>query len=181
MKTAPSAQKMSEPSAIPLVVVMGVCGTGKSTVGRGLADQLSCTYADADDYHPRENVAKMRDGIALDDHDREPWLDRLRELLEHHRNDGSGLVLACSALREIYRERLQPAGGRVRWIFLQGDRELLAKRMAERTDHYMPPTLLDSQLATLEVPSPHQALWCNVADTPATIIAQAHAYVTGNA
>lgn len=160
---------------------MGVCGTGKSTVGRGLAEQLNCPYADADDYHPAANVAKMRDGIALNDDDRAPWLDRLRGLLEEHIGKGTSIVLACSALREIYRERLQLANGELKFIFLRGDRELLAERMAARTDHYMPPTLLDSQLATLEVPAPRDALWCDVSDAPETIIANAHRYVIESA
>jgi gluconokinase len=156
---------------------MGVCGTGKSTVGLGLADRLGFPYADADDYHPAENVAKMREGIALTDEDREPWLDRLRGLLEEHLSSGTGIVLACSALREIYRERLKPTHGELKIVFLRGDRELLAERMTARTDHYMPPTLLDSQLATLEVPAPRNALWCDVAEAPETIIANAHRYV----
>ena len=172
---------MSNPSPTHAIVVMGVCGTGKSTIGRGLAERLNCPYADADDYHPAANVAKMRDGIALNDQDREPWLDRLRQLIEQHQTDGAGIVLACSALREIYRERLHPASGDLKFVFLRGDRELLAERMAARTDHYMPPTLLDSQLATLEVPAPRDALWCDVADTPETIIANAHRYVIESA
>jgi gluconokinase len=150
-------------------------------VGLGLADRLGFPYADADDYHPAENVAKMREGIALTDEDREPWLDRLRGLLEEHLSSGTGIVLACSALREIYRERLKPTHGELKIVFLRGDRELLAERITARTDHYMPPTLLDSQLATLEVPAPRNALWCDVAEAPETIIANAHRYVFGSA
>lgn len=168
---------MTNPTFPQAVVVMGVCGTGKSTVGLGLADRLGFPYADADDYHPAENVAKMREGIALTDEDREPWLDRLRGLLEEHLSSGTGIVLACSALREIYRERLKPTHGELKIVFLRGDRELLAERITARTDHYMPPTLLDSQLATLEVPAPRNALWCDVAEAPETIIANAHRYV----
>jgi gluconokinase len=123
----------------------------------------------------------MREGIALTDEDREPWLDRLRGLLEEHLSSGTGIVLACSALREIYRERLKPTHGELKIVFLRGDRELLAERMTARTDHYMPPTLLDSQLATLEVPAPRNALWCDVAEAPETIIANAHRYVFGSA
>lgn len=169
---------MSNANNSHAVIVMGVCGTGKSTIGESLAARLGCTYADADDYHPESNIAKMGDGIALNDTDREPWLDRLRELIEEHLLNGTGIVIACSALREIYRERLQPAGGQLKWIFLQGDRELLAARMAARTDHYMPPTLLDSQLATLEVPAPRDALWCDVADSPENIVAAAYHHIT---
>lgn len=168
---------MSDANNSHAVIVMGVCGTGKSTIGEILAERLGCTYADADDYHPERNITKMGVGIALNDTDREPWLDRLRELIEEHLLNGTSIVLACSALREIYRERLQPADGQIKWIFLQGDRELLAARMAARTDHYMPPTLLDSQLATLEVPAPRDALWCDVADSPETIAAAAYLHI----
>lgn len=164
---------MSESKPPQAVVVMGVCGTGKSTIGRGLADALDCPYADADDFHPEANVAKMRSGIALNDDDRAPWLDRLRQMMETHLNAGRSIVLACSALREEYRERLQPTGHPLRFVFLHGDRELLAQRMNARTDHYMPPELLDSQLATLEVPAPSVALWCDVASTPDEILAAA--------
>jgi len=159
------------------VVIMGVCGTGKTTVGRELAYGLEAEFRDADDYHPPENVAKMSDGMALTDLDREPWLDRLRGLIENRQSKAQRLVLACSALRESYRERLMPASGDLRFVFLYGERDLLVERMRARTDHYMPPTLLDSQLATLEVPSPAEALWCNVADSPAEILDQAMAYL----
>jgi gluconokinase len=168
---------MNEATSPQAIIVMGVCGTGKSTIGRALAAALECPYADADDFHPAENVAKMRSGIALDDRAREPWLDSLRAMMESHLQAGRSIVLACSALRETYRERLQPAGGNLRIIFLQGDRPLLAERMQARTDHYMPPELLDSQLATLEVPAPADALWCNVASTIDEILGQALAYV----
>jgi len=156
---------------------MGVCGTGKSTIGRGLAESLGCPYADADDYHPASNVVKMRSGIALNDADRDPWLDALREMMAAHLNAGQSIVVACSALRGIYRERLQPDGQPLRFVFLQGDRDLLATRLNARADHYMPPELLDSQLATLEVPAPAGALWCDVASPPDEIIAAASAYV----
>lgn len=168
---------MSDPNTPQAIVVMGVCGTGKSTIGRGLAEALQCPYADADDFHPEANVAKMRSGIALNDEDRAPWLDRLRQMMESQLSAGRSIVLACSALREDYRERLQPTGHELRFVFLQGDRDLLAERMAARTDHYMPPELLDSQLATLEVPAPSVALWCDVASTPDDILAAAIAYV----
>ena len=168
---------MSETLSLQAIVVMGVCGTGKSTIGRRLADALDCPYADADDFHPEANVAKMRSGIALNDGDREPWLDCLREMMASHLQSGHSIVLACSALREVYRERLQPTGFPLRFIFLQGDRDLLVERVNARADHYMPPALVDSQLATLEVPSPADALWCNVASAPTDILAKALAYV----
>ncbi len=177
MKIGPFAPVMSDSASPQAIVVMGVCGTGKSTIGRGIADALDCPYADADDFHPEANVTKMRSGVALNDGDREPWLDHLREMMESHLQSGHNVVLACSALREIYRERLQPAGFPLRFIFLQGDRDLLVERVNARADHYMPPELVDSQLATLEVPAPADALWCNVASAPTDILSEALAYV----
>lgn len=168
---------MAEATPPPAVIVMGVCGTGKSTIGRGLAAALDLPFVDADDHHPAANVAKMRQGIALTDGDREPWLDGLSTLIQTHLHSGRGIVLACSALRESYRERLQPTDRSLQFVFLHGDRELLASRLTSRSDHYMPATLLDSQLATLEVPAPRDALWCDVANPPATIVAQALAYI----
>ncbi len=152
------------------VVVMGVCGTGKSTIGRQVAAALGWIYVDADDHHPAANVAKMRTGTPLNDDDRAPWLDRLRALLSEHADRGAGVVLACSALKAAYRQRLAPPEHAPAWVFLHGERDLLADRLHARTDHYMPPTLLDSQLATLEPPSPDAALWCDVVESPATIV-----------
>jgi gluconokinase len=136
-----------------IVVVMGVTGAGKTTVGRLLAERLGAAFADADDYHPPENVAKMRAGVALDDADRAPWLSRLNALLHDADAGGGSLVLACSALKRAYRDRLAAGIPRIRFVFLDGSKELLARRLAERTGHYMNPALLDSQLATLERPA----------------------------
>ncbi len=152
------------------IVVMGVCGTGKSTVGQQLAATLGWTYVDADDHHPAANVAKMRSGTPLDDDDRAPWLDRLRELLVDHAARREGVVLACSALKAAYRDRLTPRDPPPLWVYLHGTRDLLAQRLGARAGHYMPAALLDSQLATLEPPPPATALWCDVADRPETIV-----------
>ena len=154
------------------LVVMGVCGTGKSTVGLQLAASLGWEYVDADDHHPAANGAKMRAGIPLNDDDRAPWLDRLRALLEAHAHSARGIVLACSALKAAYRTRLRAPEHAPRWIFLHGTRELLAERLGARAGHYMPATLLDSQLATLEPPTRDEALWCDVAADPGTIVRQ---------
>ena len=178
MKIVRWGRPMSETRHPMAIVVMGVCGTGKSTIGREIADRLGYPYEDADDFHPESNVVKMRSGTALTDADRKPWLDRLRALMTQHLTDGSGIVLACSALREDYRAQLKPADHDLKWLFLQGDRELLAQRLQSRSDHYMPPTLLDSQLATLEVPDPNEALWCNVIDPPETIVQTAWEHFT---
>jgi gluconokinase len=134
-----------------IVVVMGVCGCGKTTVGRVVAEAAGWPFLDADDFHPPANVAKMRAGIPLTDDDRWPWLERLADELAAINARGEHAVLACSALRQAYRDQLMRAGD-VRFVHLKGDRETIAPRLAERAGHYMPATLLDSQLATLEEP-----------------------------
>ena len=134
-----------------IVVLMGVCGTGKTRVGRALAESLGWPFYDADDYHPPANVAKMAGGVPLTDDDRWPWLDRIVEELAHAGADDGNAVLACSALRQIYRDRLARAGN-VRFVFLKGDLATIAARLATRSHKYMPASLLPSQLATLEEP-----------------------------
>jgi len=134
------------------VVVMGVCGCGKSAVASSLASQFGWRAVDADDLHSREAVAKMRAGQALVDADRFPWLDRVGAVLVEAAAESQGILVACSALRRIYRDRLRAACPGVRFVFLDGSRELIACRMAQRRDHYMPTSLLDSQLRTLERP-----------------------------
>lgn len=144
-----------EPLAI---VVMGVCGAGKTTVGRKLAEVLGYDYLEGDDFHPEPNVAKMRRGEPLSDADRAPWLAALADALARKLDAGTGAVLACSALRRRYRAAL--AGGRpdVVFLFLDGDAAVIRGRLEARKDHYMPATLLDSQLATLERPGPDEAV-----------------------
>lgn len=135
-----------------ILVVMGVSGCGKTTVGKALATSMRCRFLDADDFHPPANVAKMARGIPLTDDDRWPWLDRLAAELAASRASAEDAVLACSALKEIYRERLKRAGD-VRIVYLKGDQATLAARVAARAHQYMPPSLLPSQLATLEEPA----------------------------
>lgn len=134
-----------------LVVVMGVSGSGKSTVARRLAERLDAAFADADDLHPPENVRKMERGEPLDDDDRGPWLDAVRdhgrELVRCHPMS----IIACSALKRSHR-RVIDAAGNVRYLFLEGSRELIAERLDARDDHFMPSDLLDSQFAALEPP-----------------------------
>ncbi|MDL5205894.1 gluconokinase [Streptomyces sp. ALI-76-A] len=132
----------------PLVVVMGVSGSGKTTVGQSLAQLLHVPFAEADDLHSPENVAKMRAGKALDDEDRRPWLDAIAAWLLKH--DSGGGVITCSALRRSYRERLASASSRVFFVHLHGPAELIAERMAARRGHFMPVELLQSQLDALE-------------------------------
>lgn len=140
------------------VVVMGVAGSGKSTVGAALADRLGWDFVDADDHHPAANVDKMRRGEPLDDRDRSPWLDALRTVIDDHARRGAALVMACSALRRSYRDRLGVDGDRVRLVHLDVGRHELERRLRERTGHFMAVDMLDSQLATLEPPDPAGAM-----------------------
>jgi gluconokinase len=135
-----------------VVVVMGVSGCGKSTVGRALAPRLRATFLDADDFHPPGNVERMRAGIALTDAERAPWLDALAHRLMQAAAAGEPVVLACSALKRHYRDALRRGAPALRLVHLTGSPALLAERIAARADHYMPPALLPSQLATLETP-----------------------------
>jgi len=132
-----------------ILIVMGVAGSGKSTVGRLLAEHLGWPFLDGDDFHPAANVEKMRQGIPLTDADRLPWLHHLRELVSR---SGSA-VLACSALKESYRRILAGGDPRVRFIYLRADPALLASRLENRTEHFFTRVLLESQLATLEEPA----------------------------
>ena len=134
------------------VVVMGVSGCGKSTVGRLVAKRLGATFLDADDFHPPANVERMRAGIALTDDDRAGWLDALSARLESEGQAGEAAVLACSALKRTYRDALRQATPDLALVHLAGSPALLAERIAARPGHYMPPSLLPSQLALLEAP-----------------------------
>lgn len=135
-----------------IVIVMGVSGSGKSTVGAALADALGWPFLEADDLHPAANVEKMTSGIPLTDEDRWPWLDRIVDELGVVSKRSPDVVLACSALRQAYRDRLARAG-HVRFVYLRGDRQTIAARLTARRHRYMPVTLLDSQFATLEPPA----------------------------
>ncbi len=132
---------------------MGVCGTGKSTVGVMLAERLGAAFLEADDFHPPANVEKMRGGTPLTDEDRWPWLDAMAAALDEVARGGRNAVVACSALKRRYRDRLlggHAVGARI--VHLHGDEDLIAARLRARPGHFMPPTLLASQIATLETP-----------------------------
>lgn len=132
-------------------IVMGVSGSGKTTLGAALAGRLGWEFADADDYHPVSNKEKMARGEALNDDDRQPWLETLHELLVDSIRDGKPMVLACSALKQKYRDTLMHDLNGVALVFANGSKELIAERMRARS-HFMPVSLLDSQFNTLEPP-----------------------------
>lgn len=152
---------------------MGVAGAGKSLIGALFARDAGIPFVDGDDYHPRRNVEKMAAGIPLTDDDRAEWLTILGSKLREAREGGSGLVIACSALKRIYRDTLRrEAGAPVRFIYLRGPRATIAERLEGRRGHFMPASLLDSQLATLEEPGADEDAWVvDVRETPAAIVA----------
>ncbi|MCX7299804.1 MAG: gluconokinase [Rhodobacterales bacterium] len=149
------------------IVIMGVSGCGKTTVGKALAAGLGIAYQDGDDLHPAANVDKMRTGVPLTDNDRGPWLDRVAAEL----NAGAPLVIGCSALKRAYRDRIRSgAGGPVCFVYLVGSRDLIAARMALRKGHYMPLSLLDSQFAALEAPGPDEAITVQIDKSPDAMV-----------
>ena len=152
-----------------IVLVMGVCGCGKTTVGRLVAERMGVVFYDADDFHPPVNVDKMSAGIPLTDDDRLPWLQAMARLMPAWEEEG-GAVLGCSALKEAYRRALFEEGVSYRIVYLKGTRELIRERMTARTDHFMPPELVDSQFATLEEPA--DAIVADIALTPDEIADQ---------
>lgn len=144
-------KRVNRPHAI---IVMGVSGCGKSSVGEKLAEALHLQFMEGDALHPAANVEKMSKGIPLTDDDRMPWLDRIGEEMKASLEKSEGIIVSCSALKRLYRDRLRAAaGGNLLFVYLEGSRALLMKRMGERKGHFMPASLLDSQLATLEVPT----------------------------
>jgi gluconokinase len=154
-----------------VVVVMGVAGSGKTTVGRMLADKLAWEFVDGDDFHSSANKEKMRRGIPLTDADRQPWLEALRGVVLDWLQRGSDGVLACSALKRSYRDRLR-AGEDVRFIYLKGDDEVLEQRLRGRAGHFAGPDLLASQLERLEEPSELEAVTIAGALPPEAIVEQ---------
>ena len=153
------------------IVVMGVSAVGKTVIGRGIATRLGLPFVDADTLHPHENVAKMAAGTPLDDDDRWPWLDAVGATAA---DSPDGIVVACSALRRVYRDRIREHSPRAVFVQLTGSPQLLAQRAAERTDHFMPPSLLASQLALLEDLDDDEAGVCvDVSPIPDAIIATA--------
>lgn len=163
--------------AVPAIVVMGVSGSGKSTVGRELARRLAVPFIDADDLHPPASRAKMAGGTPLTDADRAPWLEAVGRAIAEA---GAGAVVACSALRRRYREAIVAGAGKpVVFAHLCGDADLLRDRMAARTDHFMPPALLRSQLETLEPLDPTEpGRSFAVSDGPEVVASRIHDWIT---
>lgn len=154
---------------LPIFVVMGVSGCGKSTVGKLLASTYELPFFDGDDYHPPENVAKMSKGIPLRDSDRESWLQRLNILAKDYRDKGA--VIACSALKKVYRDHLRQAiANQMVFIYLEGSKDEILRRLEERKGHFMPAGLLDSQFQTLEVPL--DAVTVSIEKSPDEIVSE---------
>lgn len=152
-------------------VVMGVSGCGKSEIGARLAARLGCRHIEGDSYHPLRNIEKMGAGIALDDADREDWLERLSAEIERAKADGRGLVLSCSALKRKYRDLLRQGDPDVIFIHLWGERSLIEDRMRARPNHFMPVSLLDSQFRDLEpLDASENGIALDVRDLPADLV-----------
>jgi gluconokinase len=135
-----------------ILIVMGVCGSGKTTIGEILSERLGWPFYDADNFHSAANKKKMNAGIPLTDEDRQSWLTALRDLIQDHRKQGKAMILACSALKEGYRRMMSGGDPEVRFVYLHGSKELIAARLDARKGHYMNPGLLDSQFEALEEP-----------------------------
>ncbi len=166
----PVARRAWELRPARIVLIMGVAGSGKTTIGRALAAELGWGFADADDFHPADNIDKMNAGIPLDDSDRAPWLAAIRQHLLSRQCRDEDVVVTCSALKKHYRDVLLAGIDNVLLVHLKGPRDLLLARIAARTDHFMKPSLLDSQLAALEEPA--DALVCDITLTPDRIVHQ---------
>lgn len=151
-----------------IILIMGVAGSGKTTIGLLLAEALNWRFSDADAFHSPENVEKMRQGIPLDEADRAPWLQSLRTAIEAWLHADENVVLACSALKNSYRQQLRINPDRIKLVYLTGTPELIQKRLQERPDHYMDATLLASQLSALEAPL--DAIQIDIDQSPQAIV-----------
>jgi gluconokinase len=158
-------------TAAPAILVFGVSGAGKTTVGRMLAERLGWAFLDADDLHPKANVEKMRNGVPLDDADRWPWLDAVGQWIDARHAEDRAAVIACSALKRAYRERLREERPWLGVVFLAGSEALIGERLAQRRDHYWPAALLPTQFAALEPPaSDEDAIVVDIGPLPDALV-----------
>ncbi len=151
-----------------IIIVMGVSGSGKTTIGSLLAKELGWPFYEGDELHPPSNIEKMKHGIPLTDEDREPWLNKIQKLIDQLTRKHQQAVIACSALKESYRKKIKANNQEVRFVYLKGDAALIASRMKHRHGHFMPPDLLASQFATLE--EPENVLSVDVSPPPQEIV-----------
>ena len=152
-----------------IILIMGVAGSGKTTIGSRLAARLGCEFADADQFHSEANKQKMAQGIALTDADRLPWLQNMHAAIEAQERQGHDQVFACSALKKCYRDLLR-GDSDLRLVYLQGSAELLAERLSRRRGHFFPVELLQDQLDNLEEPTAEEALIVDIGQTPEQIV-----------
>ncbi|ETR96183.1 MULTISPECIES: gluconokinase [Acinetobacter calcoaceticus/baumannii complex] len=155
-----------------IVIAMGVCGTGKTLIGELLSEQLACEFLDGDTLHSAANKSKMSQGIPLTDEDRMPWLQAIRKVIEEKQQAGETAVFTCSSLKRVYRDILRGPDQNVQFVYLKGSYELLQQRLAERAGHFFDPSLLQTQLDTLEEPDAHEAITIDIALTPEQIVVQ---------
>ncbi|MGL5875065.1 MAG: gluconokinase [Xenococcaceae cyanobacterium] len=153
-----------------ICIIMGVSGSGKSTIGNLLGKRTGWTFYDGDDFHPPENIEKMSRGIPLSDRDRQPWLLALQKLIDEAIARKSNLVIACSALKDSYRQTLHSSHQEVVWVYLKGDRQQLEQRLQQRHNHFMKSKMLESQLETLE--EPKEALTVSISESSEAIVAK---------
>lgn len=163
-----------------VIVIMGVTASGKTTVGTRASKRLGWRFYDADEFHPPENIAKMSRGEPLTDADREPWLQALHDKMAEEERAGRSAIFACSALKSRYRDVLREGLSTVRFVFLKGEPDVLQARLEHRKDHFMPRTMLPSQMAALEEPEPGEALVLDAAMPPDELVDQVEALVRGN-
>jgi gluconokinase len=152
-----------------IIIVMGVTGTGKTTIGKRVAESLGWEFSDADSFHPQANIEKMQGGFALDDADRMPWLMSLQQAIDGWLQEDKNIVLACSALKAAYRQILCRDPERMQIVYLQGSFELIAERLSKRENHFMNKDLLKSQFDALEEPNPDESIWVEILPPPDAI------------
>jgi gluconokinase len=153
-----------------ILIAMGVSGSGKTTVGEQLAARIHCGFADADEFHSEANKKKMHEGHPLTDEDRWPWLRSIRAAIEAKRAEGVDFVFACSALKAVYRDILRDGDKDVVFVYLHGTREVLSERLGARKGHFFDPSLLQSQLDTLEPPTEEEAIFVDIDQTPEQVV-----------